>query len=403
MQRHIRILGTRGIPGRHGGFETFAEDLALHLVERGWSVTVYCQEEGTGPIREDRWEGARLVRVPVRVGGGLGTIVFDWRCTRHAVQEDGLALVLGYNTALFSAAYRRRGIPNLLNMDGIEWRRQKYNLAERGWFYVNEWLGCLLADHLVADHPEIAARLAARTAARRVTTIPYGARTVEDADAAFLADLGLTPDGYALVVARPEPENSTLEIVRAFSAAPRTCKLVVLGHYRRDVAYERAVLESASGDVVFPGAVYDRPAIDALRYFARLYVHGHTVGGTNPALVEALGAGMPVLAHDNRFNRWVAGDAALYFADQSACAGQLDRLLSQTAAPQLGTMRQAARRRHATTFALADTLTEYERLLARWADGGTHVGAARRAVGATRATAVRHADAADQGMAPDRL
>ena len=107
IERHLRILGTRGVPAAHGGFETFAEHLAPFLVERGWQVTVYCQEDGVGPVFEDTWRGVRRVRMPVATGGAAGTIVFDWKSTVHAAREPGLVLTLGYNTAVFCALYRR--------------------------------------------------------------------------------------------------------------------------------------------------------------------------------------------------------------------------------------------------------------------------------------------------------
>lgn len=371
----LQILGSRGIPNRHGGFEAFAEELAPFLAERGWDVTVYCQEDADGraadartAVGESSWRGVRLVHVPVRQRGALGTIVFDWRSTRLAAArpEPGIALVLGYNTAAFCAVYRARGVVSVLNMDGMEWKRAKYSLAERAWFYVNEWLGCLLADHLVADHPEIARRLARRVDAARMTTIPYGARAVSEADPARLAPFGLEPGAYALLIARPEPENSILEVVRAYGRGTRRYPLAVLGLYRRDVAYERRVRDAAGPEVRFLGPVYDRAVVDALRRHARLYVHGHTAGGTNPALVEALGAGTPVLAHDNPFNRWVCGPAsAAFFRDEHACAAALDALLPPHADARRAAMSAAARQRHADAFTLPVTLGAYEAMLRR--------------------------------------
>ncbi|MBX9790326.1 MAG: DUF1972 domain-containing protein [Pirellulales bacterium] len=365
--RHaIAILGTRGIPARHGGFETFAERLALHLVERGWQVTVYCQHEGEGAIAESQYQGARLISIPERRAGAAGTVIFDWKSTRRAMHQPGLALTLGYNTAAFTAWYRLRRVPSVINMDGLEWQRGKWGRAARAWLRWNEWFACRLADHLVADHPEIARYLQTVAPRSRITMIPYGADRVDCADQRLIEAWGLAPRSYALVVARPEPENSLLEIVSAFSRRPRGLQLVVLGDYRpEENAYQRRVLEAASSEVVFPGAIYDRDTVDALRFFARAYLHGHTVGGTNPALVEALAAGCPVLAHDNRFNRWVAGPEAAYFADEDACARALDALLDD--ASRLARMSSTSRARHAEAFTWERVLGEYEALLAPYA------------------------------------
>jgi glycosyltransferase involved in cell wall biosynthesis len=360
--RRIAILGTRGIPASHGGFETFAEHLALYLVARRWNVTVYCQAGRTRQASEDVWQGVRRIQVPTPFLGAKGTVVYDLRSTLHAVREGAPALVLGYNTAIFSALYRLRGVPNLINMDGIEWRREKWGALARSWLYLNERLGCLFANHLIADHPHIKAHLATRVAAEKISVIPYGADLVENAEAALLAPFGVKLGRYAVVIARPEPENSIFEIVSAFSRRRRGVHLVVLGKLEPQThAYHRMVASAASDEVVFPGAIYAAPVVAALRYCARLYVHGHTVGGCNPSLVEALGAGNPVLAHDNPFNRWVAGPEACYFKNTEGCARQLDALLADDA--RLAAMAAASRERFLQMFTWEDVLRDYERLL----------------------------------------
>lgn len=362
MTRSLRILGTRGVPAQHGGFETFAEHLALYLVERDWKVTVYCQDDGAGEPYEDEWRGIRLIHIPVATDGAKGTIVFDWKSTLHAARSNDLILTLGYNTALFCIAYRLKGIRNIINMDGIEWKRDKWTFLERAWLYANERAGCLLGNHLVADHPEIKNHLATRVRDDKITMIPYGSDPIEAADVTQLKAFGLEPGGYAIVIARPEPENSILEIVSAFSCKTRGKRLVVLGNYdKADPEYSRKVKQAASGEVLFPGAIYDRAVIQALRFYACLYVHGHTVGGTNPSLVEALGAGNAVLAHDNKFNRWVAGAGNCYFTDEQECRRQLDALLEDIA--RINKMRSASLAQHRERFTWRQILSEYENLL----------------------------------------
>lgn len=362
--KQVRILGTRGVPAAHGGFETFAEHLALYLVERDWRVTVYCQEDGTGPVFEDEWRGVRRVRMPVSTPGAAGTIVFDWKSTLHAAGEPGLVLTLGYNTAVFCALYRLKGLKNVINMDGVEWRRQKWGKVAKLWFWLNDWAGCWLGNHLVADHPEIANHLATRVGRDKITTIPYGADRVDAADAALIAPYGLGSNGYAVLIARAEPENSILEVVRAWSRRPRGCKLAVLGKYEDSHAYQRAVKAAASDEVVFLGAIYDKAVVQALRFHARFYVHGHQVGGTNPSLVESLGTGNAVLAHANPFNRWVAGDGGIYFANETECAAGIERLLGES--ELLPRLQAASRTRHAERFTWERILGEYEALLTRW-------------------------------------
>ena len=203
--RTLRILGTRGVPAAHGGFETFAEQLALYLVGRGWRVVVYCQQEGEGPLSEDAWQGVERVRIPVRGSGAKSTIVFDWLANRHAARHRDLCLTLGYNTAVFCALLRLKGIPNVINMDGIEWSRAKWGPIAKTWFWLNDWAGCWLGDHLVADHPQIKAHLATRVRPDKITTIAYGAERIASAPEAPLRALGLESGRYLTLIARPEP------------------------------------------------------------------------------------------------------------------------------------------------------------------------------------------------------
>ena len=363
MKKTLRILGIRGVPAAHGGFETFAEKLALHLVWQGWRVVVYCQEDGAGQAFEDTWEGIERVHIPVASIGPKGTIVFDWLATVHAARHRDLCLTLGYNTALFCTLLRLKGIPNLINMDGIEWSRAKWGPIAKAWFWMNERAGCWLGNHLVADHPQIKAHLQTRVAASKITTIAYGAEAVTSAPAEAVQALGLQPGRFLTVIARAEPENSILEVVRGFSAQPRGYQLAVLGHYDEGNAYHRAVKNAATAEVKFVGAIYDKPVVHALRFHSAAYVHGHQVGGTNPSLVEALGAGNPVIAHDNRFNRWVAGDGASYFTCANTFSQQVGQLLSNPAG--LVNLRHRSQQRFDAMFTWHRILNQYERLLER--------------------------------------
>lgn len=360
-QPTLRILGIRGVPAAHGGFETFAERLAPYLVERGWRVIVYCQQEGREPLRQDVWKGVERVHIAVAGDGPASTIRFDWASTLHAAKHDDLCLVLGYNTAAFMAALRMRGVTSVINMDGIEWSRAKWGPVAKTWFWLNERAGAWLGNYLVADHPEIAKHLATRASSSKIHTIAYGADRIAQADAAPVQVLGLVPGQYVTVIARPEPENSLLEIVRAFSRRRRGKQLAVLGNYAATNAYHQEVKRAASDEVRFLGAIYDHAVVSALRFHSAAYVHGHRVGGTNPSLVEALGAGNAVLAHDNPFNRWVAGPGAAYFGDESAAAVQFDQLLDSPT--RLATMQQASAARHQEAFRWPDILAQYCALL----------------------------------------
>jgi glycosyltransferase involved in cell wall biosynthesis len=364
-QPHVLILGTRGVPAAHGGFETFAERLALHLVERGWRVTVYCQAKVAAVTRRfatDTWRGVERVMVEVARDGAMGTIEFDWHSVRHAGTQDGVCLVLGYNTAFFLVALRLRRKKILTNMDGIEWQRPKWSRPVRAWFYLNEWLGAWLSHRLVADHPAIADHLATRRSRGAIAMIPYGGDAVTGAAVGPLAALGLTPGTYLLSIARIEPDNNILPMVRAFSRRSRDAKLVVLGTLEPGNRYHQAVKAVAGAEVIFPGAIYDRTVVAALRFHARAYCHGHMVGGTNPSLVEALWCGNAVLAHRNRFNLWTAGPDQFFFADEDECERMMERILTDEAA--VTRAGAAGRERAAADFVWADVLGDYEHELA---------------------------------------
>lgn len=361
----LNILGIRGVPAQHGGFETFAERLSLYLSKRGWAVTVYCQEEGPGVPRESDWQGVRRIHIPVKRQGAASTVIFDWVAARHAMTQEGLFLTLGYNTAIFNLLQRAKGHVNVINMDGIEWRRDKWGAVAKTWFWLNERAGCWIGNHLVADHPRIKDHLATRVHADKITMIPYGGDEVLSADAGLLTAYGIEPGAFSVIIARPEPENSFLEMVRAFSSKQRCHKLVVLGSFNAERnAFHKQVMSAAGEEVIFPGAIYDAPVVQALRFYSRFYLHGHRVGGTNPSLVEALGAGCAVIAHDNHFNRWVAGPEAAYFTDEAECAALFDHLLTDEAALQR--MKAASRARFYERFTWEQVLSEYEELLTRW-------------------------------------
>jgi glycosyltransferase involved in cell wall biosynthesis len=360
----VRILGTHGVPARYGGFETAAEKLALHLLDHGWDVQVYCQLPGDGPSESDRWNGVTRTMIHEPRKGWRGTSAFDLRSVRHAMrvhQPGDVWLTFGYNTGVFDVIPRFRGIPNVVNMDGMEWTRRRWGLLKQGILLANERFAGWVGDVLIADHPVIAAYLERHFGSARVQTIAYGADEVTHASTAAVEELGLLPGGYGIVVCRPIPENSVLEIVSAWSAERRGMPLVVVGPYRDDEAYHARVRAAASDEVVFPGAIFEADRIHALRFHAAVYLHGHTVGGTNPSLVEAMAAGNAIIAHDNAYNRWVAGPDHAYFSGGDALARLLPGLLADE--HRRARMGAAARARFRAEFTWPKIGAQYEQAL----------------------------------------
>ena len=363
----VRILGTQGVPANYGGFETAAENIGLYMARHGWRVIVYCQISGSGPITEDTWNGLERVLIPInplRYPGWKGTSKFDWLSIKHACKYHDVCLTLGYNTGMYNFRQWIKGIPNVINMDGIEWSRKRWGLFKQIVLYVNERFAAFYGNKLIADHPEIEKYLWTRAPRNKVLTMTYGADPIQDVPAHALAAYGLEVRKYLTLIARPIPENSILELVKAFSVRPRGQKLVVFGKYTQDDLYHRQVMEAASQEVVFPGAIYDKEVVQAIRFHATGYLHGHTVGGTNPSLVEAMAAGNAVIAHGNPYNRWVAQGGALYFGNTQDADGQITRLLHEEGLPER--LSAASLARFAEEFTWDQVAGQYEQLLSQY-------------------------------------
>ena len=287
--------------------------------------------------------------------------MFDAKCILDCINRQGTILILGYNTAVFSIAIKALRRTIAINMDGLEWKRQKWSKAVRAWFYLNERIACWTATALVADHPAIAARLNSIVRPAKVTMIPYTSFESSAPDREPIRKMGLKLNEYWYSACRIEPENHILEIVQAFSRKKRNSVLVILGDLSENNAYHRQIKDAAAKSVRFVAPIYEREAICSFRSFARGYVHGHSVGGTNPSLVEALSAGNPVLAHDNEFNRWTAGAEQRFFRD----VDEADMMFTEldTNDGLRASCAKAARARFESDFRSEKIMGAYEELL----------------------------------------
>lgn len=313
----IAILGTRGIPADYGGFETFAEQLSTRLVARGHAVTVYAEHCGKN-LPVDRFHhGVRVRFRRRRPWGSASTLAYDCACLWDAGRGYDLVYMLGYGAAWACWWPRLRGVPVWINVDGLEWARSKWGWLARAYLRAMEWLAPRAATRLIADAQAIAQRFRTRyPSGAPCSFIAYGAELAnpQPGDAALLAQSGLHSGHYHLIVARPEPENHVLEIIRGYLQYTGPEPLIVVGAVTADTPYGRALLQHATDRVRFVGGVYDPARLRCLRVHAACYLHGHSVGGTNPSLLEALACGNWVVAHDNPYNREVARDAASYFS-----------------------------------------------------------------------------------------
>jgi glycosyltransferase involved in cell wall biosynthesis len=322
----LAILGSRGIPARYGGFETFAERLATGLSRDGFDVTVFCERRvSCGP---DVYENVRLRYVSTRLPGPLRTIAYDIRCLWLARKDFDVVYMLGYGAAVFCLIPRLWKRQVWINLDGLEWARAKWGFVAKLYFRLMEWFAVRIAARVIADSGAIADCLSRRHGKLRAcSVIAYGCDVIEAAPAVeLLAEWNLTRNGYYLVVCRLEPENHVLEILRAFQQSCSNKELVVVGNHLGRTHYVKQLRAVQDRRIRMIGPVYDQAKLTSLRYHSFAYLHGHSVGGTNPSLLEAMGCANLIVAHDNPFNRETLGDAALFFQGTDDLAQTLERI-----------------------------------------------------------------------------
>jgi len=359
----IALLGTRGIPARYGGFETFAEELSTRLAARGHQLTVYCRERFSGA----QYRGVRLQYLPTIRHKYFDTLAHTFFSTLHllAHRADAVLYCNGAN-AIFTFAPRLLGMPTALNVDGIERQRKKWNCLAKGWYHFSEWLATWCPNVVVTDAATIQ-RYYLERYGKQSAFIPYGADAEKVPGAATLARLGLEPERYFLYVSRMEPENHPLEVREAFEQVDTPLKLALIGDapYARD--YIQRVRATSDPRVIIPGAVYGE-GYRELGSHCFAYIHATEVGGTHPALIEAMGRAALVIYRDTPENREVAGDAGIPFRG-GELAAKLRLALEMPEAGRAALRRRAAERvrQHYSWDAVTDA---YERLLANLAGPG---------------------------------
>jgi len=313
----IAMVGTRGVPARYGGFETAVEEVGSRLAARGHEVRVYCRSSGDDPPSH---RGMRRVVLPALRRRSLETLSHTALSVAHLlVRRTDVAIVFNAANAPLLPVLRAGRIPVATHVDGLEWQRSKWGPAGRRYYRRAEELAVRWSDALVADAQGIADYYRDEFAAP-TTLLSYGAPILVDAPSDRLGDVGATPGGYHLVVARFEPENHVHLMVEGYVRSGARLPLVVVGSAPYADAYTARVHALAAGDerVRFLGGVWDAELLDQLYAHAASYLHGHSVGGTNPSLLRAIGAGTPTIAYDVAFNREVLREAGRYAADADA-------------------------------------------------------------------------------------
>lgn len=307
----IALLGSRGIPARYGGYETLMEEIAVRLVEAGHDVTVYCRSHYTAPDEREH-HGVRLVVLPTLRGKYFDTPVHTLLSCLHAARARyDVALVVNAANALFVPILRLGGIPTALHVDGIEKRRAKWGPVGRWVYAISERLACRVPTALISDAEVIRDHYLERYGAPS-TLITYGVDPKPPQSPGILDELGLRPGRYFLYVSRFEPENNPHRIAAAYAGVSGDVPLVMVGDAPYAEAFIAGFKRDADPRILFPGAIYG-DGYRELQQHALAYVHGTEVGGTHPALVEAMGYGNCLLVNDAPENREVVGDQGLWF------------------------------------------------------------------------------------------
>ena len=313
----VAILGTRGIPNNYGGFEQFAEYLALGLVNKGHEVTVY--NSNTHPYQESTWNGVNIKHIydPENKIGTAGQFVYDFLSILDT-REKGFDIILqlGYtSSSVFFDFHPKKSIV-VTNMDGLEWKRTKFSAKVQKFLQWAESLAVRKSHHLVSDSVGIANYLKKKYEVES-TYIPYGSHLFNEESVQVLDKYEVKPYEYNMLIARLEPENSIEIILDGVVQADKDVPFLVIGKHETKFGEYLKNKFNESKNIIFVGGVYDINALNNLRHFSNLYFHGHTVGGTNPSLLEAMASNSLICANENEFNSTILEEDAFYFSDSN--------------------------------------------------------------------------------------
>lgn len=313
---HIGIIGSKGIPNRYGGFEEFAENLSVGLVERGFRVSVYCPHHH--PYKSETFQKVQLIKCfdPEIFIGSAGQFVYDFNCILDSRKRGFDVLYqLGYTSSgIWQWMFSVKNIV-VTNMDGLEWQRKKYNASIRSFLRLEENLVVKRSNLLIADSPVILEYLKNKFQ-KPAVYIPYGTKQVTENQSDSILPFDLIPLQYFLIIARIQADNHIEEIIRGINQSKTSYPLIIVGGVR-DRYSERLKKKFENDQIRFLGGIYDLDVLNQMRRNALLYFHGHSAGGTNPSLLQAMAAGARICSHENAFNRSILGEDAMYFSNSS--------------------------------------------------------------------------------------
>ena len=363
---HIAILGTRGVPAQYGGFETAVEEVGARLVALGHEVTVYARNPDQTLAS---FKGMRVINLPAVHNRFTETLSHTALSSVHTIARDrpDVAVVMNSGNAPLVPVLVRAGIPTVVHMDGLESRREKWRGMGARYYRWAERKAVKWADRVIADSRAIQKTLD-REYRCAAEFIPYGAEVIAPG-VDRLGELDLVRRDYHLVVARFEPENHVLEAVQAYRISDETRPLMVVGSSPYSHWYTQKVENSAKGDgrIRLVGGIYDQELLNQLYANCRTYIHGHSVGGTNPSLLRAMGAGAPVMAFDCVFNREVLADRGLFWSSVVDLTNNFDEIANSEIGDdidrQLTQLSQMGQEQITRDYSWDSVARDYERVL----------------------------------------
>ena len=355
----LAILGTRGIPANYGGFETFAEELSTRLAARGHAVTVYCRSNNVH-YPHPEYKGVKLTILPTIGTKYLDTVAHTFFSVIHVFFQRRFDCILMVNAAnaIFALVPRLRGIPVALNVDGIERLRKKWGPAGSAYYRLSEYLATILPNVVVTD-ANVIRDYYLKEYRKTSVTIAYGANCERSETTAVLDQLGIRPREYFLYVSRLEPENNAHVVIEAYEKVATDKPLLIVGSAPYAHRYIEQLKSTRDPRIRFPGAIYGA-GYRELQSHACVYIQATEVGGTHPALIEAMSAGNCIIAKDTPENHEVLDDCGLFFQDSASLSRRLEAVLADI--PLVERLREKAQNRAKAHYSWDAVTGAYEKL-----------------------------------------
>jgi len=321
---NIAIIGTRGIPNYYGGFEQFAEYLSVRLVENGHKVSVYNSHKH--PYQDSEFNGVTIIHCkdPEHKIGTAGQFLYDFNCIRDSRKRKfDIILQLGYtSSSVWSRLFPKKTIL-ITNMDGLEWKRTKFSKKVQRFLKYAESLAVKHSDYLISDSIGIQQYIKEKYI-KDSSYIPYGAEVFTKFNSNLIKSYNISSYKYDMLIARLEPENSIETILDGVAKSNSNLPFLVIGNNETKFGEYLKHKFDEIKNIIFIGGLYDQEILNNLRFYSRFYFHGHTVGGTNPSLLEAMACSSLICSHDNVFNKSILGEDAYFFNTKNDVAELLN-------------------------------------------------------------------------------